>query len=256
MADNKDPEVQEKKLSRRNFLKKAGLTVGGLAVGAGVGSLLAGEKETDTKKYGNTKHTAVASENYNQALMFFTKEQFQVMDEMTERIFPKTGSGPGAKELLVAYFIDHQLAGAWGTGKKEYTQGPFIQGEPTQGYQSHLNRQQVFEMGIKAIDVYSQKNYENKKFIELTDEEKDEVLTAFSEGKAEMRAVTSNYFFGLVRSATLEGAYSDPLYGGNKDMAGWKMKNFPGHQMSFLDIIEKDEFIKMEPKGLNPQHKH
>ena len=38
-------------------------------------------------------------------------------------------------------------------------------------------------------------------------------------------------------------------------MEGWKMKNFPGHQMSFLNIIE-EEFTVIEPAALNSQHSH
>ena len=71
----------------------------------------------------------------------------------------------------------------------------------------------------------------------------------------ELKGVSSAHFFGVLRTATIEGAYADPLYGGNANMEGWKMKNFPGHQMSFLDIIEK-EFTKIEPMALNSQHKH
>ena len=41
------------------------------------------------------------------------------------------------------------------------------------------------------------------------------------------------------------------MYGGNKDMAGWKMKKFPGHQMSYKDIIQKDSLVKMDPKSLS-----
>ena len=46
------------------------------------------------------------------------------------------------------------------------------------------------------------------------------------------------------------------MYGGNKDMAGWKMKNFPGHQMNYMNVLEKDEFVKIDPMSLNSQHQH
>jgi gluconate 2-dehydrogenase gamma chain len=41
------------------------------------------------------------------------------------------------------------------------------------------------------------------------------------------------------------------MYGGNKNMAGWKMKNYPGAQDSYHDVMEKDGLIKLEPKSLN-----
>ena len=48
----------------------------------------------------------------------------------------------------------------------------------------------------------------------------------------------------------MEGAYSDPLYGGNRDMKGWKMKEFPGAVASYANMIEEKEFVKMDPVSL------
>lgn len=73
----------------------------------------------------------------------------------------------------------------------------------------------------------------------------DEVLTAFQKDEVKIPGASSAMFFGLLRSATLEGAYSDPMYGGNKNLEGWKMKGFPGHQMAYISEIEKDEFKNM-----------
>ncbi|WP_301109722.1 gluconate 2-dehydrogenase subunit 3 family protein [Sporosarcina sp.] len=240
---------QSKTFSRRNFLKNAGLTLGGLAVGSGVGSALTGGKvkEVEVEK--------IVENKANKALMYFTPEQFRVIDAASERIFPKDDNGPGAHELDVVYFIDHQLAGSWGTGAKEYRIGPFYKGEPTQGDQNQLNRQQTFENGIKGLQEHSNSIYQ-KNFEKLTEEEQDAILTDFSEDKVPLKGVSSLYFFNLLRSATLEGAYSDPLYGGNAGMEGWKMKNFPGHQMSMVESIKSDKFIKIEPMSLNSQHNH
>ena len=241
----------DKRSSRRKFLKNSGLTVGGLIAGGALGSLLGDNESPKTEVKSEPQKTF---ENPNVALMYFTPEQYRITEAATERIFPKDHNGPGAKELLVAYYIDHQLAGGWGTGTKEYTSGPFYPGESTQGYQGRLNRQQIFEIGLKAIQDLSLKTYENP-FEKLSEEEQDAILTEFAEGKVELIGMKSSYFFGVLRSATLEGAYADPLYGGNAGMEGWKMKNFPGHQMSFLNIIE-DEFTVVAPAALNSQHSH
>ena len=241
----------DKRSSRRKFLKNSGLTVGGLIAGGALGSLLGDKEAPKTEVQSQPQKTF---ENPNVALMYFTPEQYRITEAATERIFPKDHNGPGAKELLVAYYIDHQLAGGWGTGTKEYTSGPFYPGEPTQGYQGRMNRQQIFGIGLKAIQDLSLKTYENP-FEKLSEEEQDAILTEFAEGKVELIGMKSDYFFSVLRSATLEGAYADPLYGGNKDMEGWKMKNFPGHQMSFVNIIE-EEFTVVEPAALNSQHSH
>jgi gluconate 2-dehydrogenase gamma chain len=37
----------------------------------------------------------------------------------------------------------------------------------------------------------------------------------------------------------MEGFFADPLYGGNKNMAGWKMIGFPGARYDYRDHIDK-----------------
>ena len=186
--------------------------------------------------------------------MYFTPEQYRITEAATERIFPKDHNGPGAKELLVTYYIDHQLAGGWGTGTKEYTSGPFFPGESTQGYQGRLNRQQIFEIGLKGIQNHSLKTYDNA-FEKLSEEEQDAILTEFAEEKVKLKGISSSYFFGVLRTATIEGAYADPLYGGNANMEGWRDEKLPRTSNELPNIIE-DEFTVVEPAALNSQHSH
>ncbi|TCN27082.1 gluconate 2-dehydrogenase subunit 3 family protein [Mesobacillus foraminis] len=250
----KEKVQNEKKYSRRTFMKNSGLTVGGLVLGGAVGSLFG--KSESQPAVGHIQKPA--AENHNQALMYFTPDQFSVVDAACEAIFPKTETGPGAKELLVAYYVDHQLAGSFGLNTKEYMSGPFHLNEavPEQGYQTHLNRQQVFDLGIQALNDEANKRFKAK-FPDIKEEEQIEILTDFEADKVKIKgAVSSQFFFALLRKVTLEGVYADPMYGGNKDMAGWKMKNFPGHQGAYATIIDKDKFAKIEPKSLHSQHNH
>ncbi|HZG14220.1 MAG TPA: gluconate 2-dehydrogenase subunit 3 family protein [Candidatus Bathyarchaeia archaeon] len=248
MADNNSK--QPKSTSRREFLKNSGLTLGGLVVGGVLGGALIGKQKVEVEK------VVEKPVNYNQALMYFNQEQYQITEAATERIFPKDELGPGAKELGVAFYIDHQLASPWGINAKDYMTGPFYKGEPTQGMQSSMKRVEIFTLGLQGLTDYSKSKY-NKKFVELSETEQDEVLKVFEEGKEyKLSGTTTKEFFTLLRSMTLEGAYADPMYGGNKDMQGWKMRNYPGTQMSYANIIEKDEFVKMEPKSLHDHMGH
>lgn len=247
---------KENKSTRRSFLRNSGLTVGGVVLGGALGSLI-GQKQTMEPVSHQGMNHSTEMVNHNQALMYFTPDQFKVVDAAAEVIFPKTEAGPGAKELLVAYYIDHQMAGSFGLNTKEYMTAPFYPNEavPEQGYQTHLKRQEVFDLGIVALNAEANKKYKAK-FNEITEEEQIVILTDFEEDKVKMSgSVSSKFFFTLLRKVTLEGAYTDPMYGGNKDMAGWKMKNFPGHQGSYAHL-GKDEFVVVEPKALNSQHNH
>ncbi|MCJ8011587.1 gluconate 2-dehydrogenase subunit 3 family protein [Paenibacillus sp. KQZ6P-2] len=252
LKDDKEPDQ-----SRRNFLKNTGYAVGGLIVGGVVGSLLRTPKKPTTNT-GNTavnKPPAAETVNFNQALMYFTQEQFLITEAATERLFPADDNGPGAKEIGVAYYIDHQLAGEWGTNGKEYMQGPFFKGETTQGYQGRLKRREIFDIGLQEMQNYSNKKFQ-KKFKDLTPEQQDTVLKAFETDEVKLTTISASGFFKTLFGSTLEGVYADPLYGGNGNMAGWKLKNFPGNQMSYTKIIEQDKFEKMPPVSLREHLPH
>lgn len=161
--------------------------------------------------------------------MFFKRqEDFRVLSAAVERIFPEDEIGPGAVSLAVPYFIDRQLAGSWGFNAREYMDGPFEDGAETQGNQSALNRRDAFLKGVRLIQNQAKANFEGEAYYDLTDEQQDEILESFESGDVEMRGMSSSQFFELLRKATLRGVYSDPVYGGNLNMDGWRMKQYPG----------------------------
>ncbi|MFM1654340.1 gluconate 2-dehydrogenase subunit 3 family protein [Brevibacillus sp. B_LB10_24] len=253
MPDQDQVEQNDQQpVSRRNFLKNTGYALGGLIVGGVVGSLVRTNPQAPAPA--PAPGAAPAAQDYNQALMYFTQEQFKIVDAATERIFPKDENGPGASELGVAFFIDHQLAGEWGFNSREYMQPPFYKGEKVQGYQGRLRRREIFDIGLREMQNYSMSKYQ-KKFEELAPEEQDGVLTAFEKDEVKLTTISPSGFFNMLRSSTLEGVYADPLYGGNKNMAGWQMKNFPGNQMSYANIIDKG-FQKIPPVSLREHLTH
>jgi gluconate 2-dehydrogenase gamma chain len=252
LADNtKQPEKNES-ISRRRFLKNSGIAIGGLAVGGALGSLIPFRDKTDSNKE-ETKNAQEAG-NYNLALMYFTQEQFRIVEAATERIFPADDNGPGAKDLGVAYFIDHQLSGDWGFNAREYMHPPFYKGEKVQGYQGRLRRREIFDIGLRELQNQSLSKYQ-KNFTELSEEEQDDILTDFAEDKVNITTISASGFFNMLRTSTLEGAYSDPLYSGNRNMEGWKMRNYPGSQMAYTDVIDK-EFTVIPPKSLKDHLGH
>ncbi|MEK4029727.1 MULTISPECIES: gluconate 2-dehydrogenase subunit 3 family protein [Bacillaceae] len=255
MAD-KDEQMT---MTRRRFIRNSGLIAGGAAIGGGlIGALIGAnvdqQEKTENEHQAGHNQSGNEQQNSNRALIYFTdREDFQVLSAATERIFPEDKNGPGAIGLGVPYYIDHQLAGNYGNNTREYMQGPFFPGTETQGYQSPLKRNQIFNEGIRMMKELSQTNYK-KKFDELDGEQQDAILSQFEQGKVKLKGTDSATFFSLLRSAVLEGAYSDPVYGGNANMEGWKMKNFPGHQASYLSQIEAKEFKKIKPQSLHAFH--
>ncbi|MBP1970088.1 gluconate 2-dehydrogenase gamma chain [Virgibacillus natechei] len=247
MAD--ENEKKQSGMSRRKFIRNSSYLAGG-AIGGGIlGSLFGTNIFNDDQQ--TAPETTTGGENdYNRALMYFTRQKdFNILSEATERIFPEDDNGPGAITLGVPFFIDHQLAGSYGNNDREYMKGPFYPGSDFQGYQTRLKRHEVFDIGIQAIERESQNDFDAS-FLDLEGDQQDQILSRFQDDDVEMKGVTPTTFFELLRSATIEGAYADPLYGGNGDMEGWLMKEYPGTYMSYLDEIEEEEFINKEPQAL------
>src|SRR5690625_430980 len=133
MADNHDDENQKDGLSRRRFIKNTGMVSRCVDGGSLLGGVLSNQFQTNPE-------TQMISEKTNTSLqdarMFFSrKEDFEVLEAATERIFPEDYNGPGAVELGVPYFIDKQLAGQWGSNTKAYMRDPFKHDKQVQDYE-------------------------------------------------------------------------------------------------------------------------
>ncbi|WP_317971120.1 gluconate 2-dehydrogenase subunit 3 family protein [Paenibacillus sp. CCS19] len=239
--------------SRRKFLKTTGYALGGLVVGGALSTIIGcntkdSTEDTTDKTPTDTGAAANEVKNYNRALMFFTQEQYRIVESAAERIFPEDDNGPGATALGVAFFIDHQLAGDYGFNGRDYMSPPFYAGEKEQGYQGRLKRREIYEIGIRELDNYSNSKYQ-KGFTSLAPEEMDAVLKDFESDTAKLTTISASAFFKMLRTNTLEGAYSDPLYGGNANMNGWRMRGYPGNQMSYTATIDKG-YTPIEPSSL------
>ena len=56
-------------------------------------------------------------------------------------------------------------------------------------------------------------------------------------GARRTRESAPQAFFNLLLAHTIAGFFADPVYGGNRDMVGWKLIGFPGAQMSYASQI-------------------
>jgi gluconate 2-dehydrogenase alpha chain len=59
--------------------------------------------------------------------------------------------------------------------------------------------------------------------------QQQELIAALEKGAvASFRAVEPKAFFELARTHLQEGLFADPIYGGNRDKAGWRFLGHPG----------------------------
>src|SRR6266849_9975225 len=207
---------------RRRFLKSVGV-LGAAALPA------AAPAAESHAQHGNAK-----AEKY----MFLSPAEVAFVEAAVARLIPADELGPGAKEAGVAYFIDQQLFGGWGTMAKMYRQGPHPEGTPQQGYQSPLTPQEVYRAAIREIDGVCTRQH-GKPFAQLAAQQQDELLRGLEDGKVALEAVPARFFFNMLLDGTIEGFFSDPIYGGNRDKIGWKLVGFPGVAAVYTTRVDK-----------------
>ena len=169
--------------------------------------------------------------------LFFNADEVAFVEAAIARLIPADEQWPGALEAGVANFIDKELNGAWGAGERLYRSGPWQPGTPTQGYQLPFTPAELFRTALAAITKDLARA--GTPFAKMTGEQQDAYLRSLEAGTADLGGVPSDVFFAHLWDATVEGFFSDPVYGGNRDMAAWKMIGFPGAYASYYDLVDQ-----------------
>jgi len=171
--------------------------------------------------------------------MFFTADEATVVEAAVDRLIPPDNRGPGGKDAGCAVFIDRQLAGPYGRAEGLYTRPPFMPGAATQGYQLPDSPAARYRTGLRALADYIKSSFAGKSFGDLTSGDQDTVLKGLESGSIVLKDVKSAAFFALLLANTQEGFFADPIYGGNRDMASWKLIGFPGARYDYRDWVER-----------------
>jgi len=182
---------------------------------------------------------------------YFTTEEGAAVEALVDRLIPPDPQTPGGKDAGCAVFIDRQLAGPYGTAEGLYMRGPFADGTPQQGDQSPLSPAERYRRALAALDKYCRATYAGKSFTQIPDSEKDKLLSGLEEGQVHLEGTSARAFFELLLQNTQEGFFADPVYGGNRDMVGWKMIGFPGARYDYRDWVERhNERYPLPPVGI------
>ena len=254
-------------VTRRLFLKTSGAAAASVTVTAPAAAQQSTPEATPVPGAATDGHPAI---------QFFNPVEAAMVEALTARIFPGTPDDPGAREAGVVFFIDRNLAGInEGYTQKTYTHGPFIHVSEDQaddeatsrtsiyevvpvrdadvsryGYQSVLTPQDLYRRGLESLAAHAEAAY-GAPFTELSDAQQDEILTAMEADEApEFEAPSGNAFFSMLRNHTIEGVFSDPMYGGNRDMVGWKLIGYPGARGFYTAAEMEDPNFSAEPVSL------
>jgi gluconate 2-dehydrogenase gamma chain len=217
--------MADETIPRRDFLKGAMVGTAALATGGPVAAQTAGPA-----------NAAQASPDA-EPLLTLTATEHAFMVAAVDTIIPADELSPSGSACGVATFIDRQLAGAYGMGARLYRQGPFPKAKPELGYQLSLNPREFFRAGIESANAWTRKTY-GKDFDRLSETDREAALKAMEADKAPFPGFSSRMFFDALLQITMEGFFSDPIYGGNRDMAGWKMVGYPGLPATYREEIK------------------
>jgi gluconate 2-dehydrogenase gamma chain len=146
-------------------------------------------------------------------------DERKTLEAFIDRLVPKDENGPGAVECGAATYIDRALAGALAAEKGSFTDG------------------------LAQTDKLA-RSTRNTAFADLAPEVRDDLLTTMDNGTA-AGFPNARAFFNRVRRLTLEGMFSDPYYGGNKNFAGWDLIRYPGPRLA---VAPEDQKMSTPPK--------
>ena len=214
----------------------------GTAIGAGAAASAALVPEALAKDHAQQLATAQATAATDNTAVpitgvrhcaFFNEDEARTVTAFTERLMPGAPGAAGAADADVLNYIDLALSGAYD------------------------DQQYFYRCGLAQLDAHCTQAY-GKEFRHLEAAQQDETIAALQQGKvAEFVWPTAQAFFTTLRVHTMEGMFADPVYGGNKDFAGWRLVGFPGAQAIFTpeDLKSSQAFNREPITGLQSRAK-
>lgn len=146
-------------------------------------------------------------------------DQRRILEAFVDRIAPGDAGGPGALECGAANYIDRTLA------------------------EFNAAEKPAFVEGLSALDAAARAAHKTP-FADLAPDLRDQILTSFDEGAVPSFAAAKP-FFTRARRLTIEGMFSDPYYGGNRNFAGWDLIGYPGPRLA---VAPEDQKLDHPPK--------
>ncbi len=238
--------MTEQNFGRRDFLKTA--VVGGAAAAT---TGIAQPQSAQAQQPAVAAPAPVASPAAA-TYEFLNLDEAAVVEALVDHMVPADQLSPKGTDLGINVYIDRALAGAWGKGDRLYMQGPWKQGTPNQGYQLPLTPAELYRAGIAATNAHCRKTF-GKTFDHLDTKQREEVLVGLSTAKIALEGgLPVRPFWATVYQTVMEGMFADPIYGGNRNKAGWRMLGFPGAIAVNRENIAKfrDKVFPHEPLGI------
>ena len=121
-------------------------------------------------------------------------------------------------------------------------------GAATQGYQRPDSPAVRYRTGLRALADYIKSHFDGKSFGDLEPGDQDNVLKGIELESIALEGSGAQSSLHCCSPIHRKDIFSDPIYGGNRDMAGWRLIGFPGARYDYRDWVERHN----EPYPLPP----
>jgi gluconate 2-dehydrogenase gamma chain len=139
--------------------------------------------------------------------------QLATLDAALARLIPSDDGEPGARDAQVIRYVERALEGV------------------------HSGHLAAYRRGCSDLDELALVRF-GAAFAALADERQDAVLREAERAHAG--------FFELVWSHAMEGMFGDPRWGGNAQLAGWRLLGYPGPRAV---VEEADQRLELPSTG-------
>ena len=150
-------------------------------------------------------HEGQGDETFPPAKLPFALAQEEVLVAWLECLWPGTETMPNVEQLGIWSYIQHQLL------------------RPDM---AHLLL--FFRKGAEQVERMS-KSLFHKRFVTLAPKQRDEVVLALAKGDGATRGFNPNQFVTTSIGLIMEGAFADPVHGGNRNGLGWRAIAYTMH---------------------------
>jgi gluconate 2-dehydrogenase gamma chain len=159
-------------------------------------------------------YDALAQEEALRGYQFFTRSEAETFGAIAARIWPGDEDDPGALEAGAVTYVDRALAGAYAGYQTAYR----VVLDRLEQQTSGLYDRRFHELEADQQDAL---------LAQLEAAEDDDPLAAMPGRELEL-GLGPGSTFELLRRHVMEGVFCDPVYGGNRDFAGWRAVGYPG----------------------------
>ena len=157
----------------------------------------------------------------------FSEHEWKTIGEIANVIFPKTDFSPSATEAGVLVYLNRAFGEKLPRWKSFFR--PKMNAAKSIGHARYVP---YYRKLVVRLDEMSRSIAKNG-FIAATPEQRDDVLRKFAEGSKSavgyrvtgtpfLSEISDADLFSMIRRHVIEGYFSEPVHGGNKDFAGWE----------------------------------